>query len=134
MKSFFLTHFAIVSQVRVRTTLTDARIHSENSGEGTLRDRLEDLRIRLQEVIEVVIGSDRQIADAKRQGEEAAADVRESRQIIERARETLKEARRQLHTAGREALRRAQERSKKFGRESETMSKIARDARTLAEQ
>jgi hypothetical protein len=35
---------------------------------------------------------------------------------------------------GRDALRKAQERSKKFGEESEKMSAIAREARTLAEQ
>ncbi len=71
-------------------TLADARIHSQKAGEGTLRDRLEDLRVRLQEVIEVVVDSDRQITEAKTQGEEAAADVRQSRQIIDRAREALK--------------------------------------------
>jgi coxsackievirus/adenovirus receptor len=46
----------------------------------------------------------------------------------------LQTAQRQLETQGREALRRAQERSKKFGEESEKMSAIAREARTMAEQ
>ena len=43
-------------------------------------------------------------------------------------------AQKQLENQGRDALRKAQERSKKFGEESEKMSAIAREARTLAEQ
>ena len=39
-----------------------------------------------------------------------------------------------LDNQGRDALRKAQERSRKFGEESEKMSNIAREARTLAEQ
>ena len=39
-----------------------------------------------------------------------------------------------METQGREALRRAEERSKKFGDQSAQMSEIAREARTLAEQ
>ena len=39
-----------------------------------------------------------------------------------------------LTNQGRDALRKAQERSRKFGEESEKMSSIAREARTLAEQ
>ena len=39
-----------------------------------------------------------------------------------------------LENDGREALRKAEERSKKFGEESEKMSAIAREARRLAEQ
>ena len=46
----------------------------------------------------------------------------------------LQRAQKELETQGRDALRRAEERSKKFGEESERMSAIAREARTLAEQ
>lgn len=46
----------------------------------------------------------------------------------------MQSAQKQLETQGREALRRAQERSKKFGEESSKMSAIAREARTLAER
>ena len=46
----------------------------------------------------------------------------------------LQNAQKLLENDGREALRKAEERSKKFGEESEKMSAIAREARTLAEQ
>ena len=39
-----------------------------------------------------------------------------------------------LNNQGRDALRKAEERSRKFGEESEKMSSIAREARQLAEQ
>ena len=48
--------------------------------------------------------------------------------------EFVQAAQRQLETQGRDALRRAQERSKRFGEESERMSAIAREARLLTEQ
>ena len=46
----------------------------------------------------------------------------------------LQNAQKLLENDGREALRKAEERSKKFGEESEKMSAIAREARRLAEQ
>ena len=46
----------------------------------------------------------------------------------------MQNAQKMLENDGREALRKAEERSKKFGEESERMSAIAREARRLAEQ
>lgn len=121
-------------QVRVTATLADARISSANEDGATLRDRLEDLRLKLQDVINLVMESDSQIEVAKARGLDAKANVGKAKEVIDRARESLKNAERLLENQGREALRKAQERSKKFGEESEKMSAIAREARTLAEQ
>lgn len=70
--------------------MADARISSQNVGGGTLRDRLEDLGVRLREVVEVVVRSDEQIRAAKDQGAVAQQDVEQAKSVIERARETLK--------------------------------------------
>ncbi|XP_059094696.1 laminin subunit gamma-1-like isoform X3 [Tigriopus californicus] len=120
-------------QVTVKSTLADARINSQNEEGGTLRDRLENLRIKLEKVINLIMEADQEVQDAKNQGSEAQRDMMMAKDIVERAREGLKLAQRQLDTQGQEALRRAQERSKKFGEESEKMTAIAREARTLAD-
>ena len=77
-------------KVRVKNTLADARISSRNEKGGTLRDRLEDLRLKLQDVINLVVDADQQIAAAKSQGQDAERDVSNSKIVIERARESLK--------------------------------------------
>jgi len=46
----------------------------------------------------------------------------------------FKNANKHIDNQGRDALKKAQERSKKFGEESEKMLTIAREARTIAEQ
>lgn len=120
-------------QVTVKSTLADARINSQNEEGGTLRDRLENLRVKLEKVINLIMEADQQVQSAKNQGSEAQRDMMMAKDIVERAREGLKLAQRQLDIQGREALRRAQERSKKFGEESEKMTAIAREARTLAD-
>ncbi len=77
-------------QVRVKSTLVDARINSQNDEGGTLRDRLEDLRVKLQDVIGLVMDADGKIRVAKEQGREAERDVDGAKNIIERARQALK--------------------------------------------
>ena len=120
--------------VRVRQTLADARISSQNEEGGTLRDRLEGLRVKLGDVIQSVMTANSQIGIAQNHGVEANEKVQRAKEVIDRAKESLKVAQRQLETQGREALRKAEERSKKFGRESEKMSNIAREAGALAEK
>ena len=55
-----------------------------------MRDRLEDLRVKLQDVINLVMESNNQIAVAKAHGEEGKRNVEKAKQVIERARESLK--------------------------------------------
>jgi len=121
-------------QVRVVTMVADARITSQNEEGGTLRDRLEDLAVKVQEVISIVLNADKQLDLASQDGRQAHDNVAKAEQVINRARDALKTAKGQLDTKGREALRKAQERSKKFGEGSEKMSQIASSARQLAEQ
>ena len=63
---------------------------SQNDEGGTLRDRLEDLRVKLQDVINLVMESNNQIAVAKAHGEEGKRNVDKAKVVIERARESLK--------------------------------------------
>uniref|UniRef100_A0A0K2SX80 Laminin subunit gamma-1 n=1 Tax=Lepeophtheirus salmonis TaxID=72036 RepID=A0A0K2SX80_LEPSM len=121
-------------RVRVAQTLVDARISSQNEEGNTLRGRLEELRLKLEEVISQVMEANRQIETAKQHGVEADDKVRNAKEVIERAKESLKVSQRQLETQGRDALMKAQEKSKKFGRESDKMSAIAREAGNLAEK
>ncbi len=55
-----------------------------------MRDRLEDLRVKLQDVINLVMESNNQIAVAKAHGEEGKKNVDKAKVVIERARESLK--------------------------------------------
>ena len=55
-----------------------------------MRDRLEDLRVKLQDVINLVMESNNQIAVAKAHGEEGKRNVEKAKLVIERARESLK--------------------------------------------
>lgn len=77
-------------QVSVKVTLVNAKIKSQDNEGGTLRDRLGNLRVKLQDVIELVINADSQIRMAKEQGREASADVQQAKQVIDRARDLLK--------------------------------------------
>ena len=61
-----------------------------------MRDRLEDLRVKLQDVINLVMESNNQIAVAKAHGEEGKRNVEKAKQVIERARESLKVTKHQL--------------------------------------
>ena len=76
--------------MRVAETLADARISSRNDEGGTLRERLEQLRVDLQDVIGLVVDADQQIQTAKAQGSVAERDVTQAKEIIDRARDTLK--------------------------------------------
>ncbi len=77
-------------QVRVTATLADARISSQNEDGGTLRDRLEDLRLKLQDVVELVVSSNTQIDDAKVEGQAAKNNVEKASKVVALARESLK--------------------------------------------
>ena len=77
-------------QVKVTATLADARISSRNENGGTLRDRLEDLRGKLQDVETLVTSSREQINEAKGKSVSAKAEVETAKDIIERARDSLK--------------------------------------------
>lgn len=77
-------------QVRVSATLADARISSQNEDGGTLRDRLEDLRLKLQDVINLVVSSNGQIEEAKTKSTEAKTNVDTAKDIINTARDSLK--------------------------------------------
>ena len=77
-------------QVSVSATLADARINSRYEDGGTLRDRLEDLTNKLQDVVTLVIDSGHQIDSAKAKSEKATGNVKDAKETIERARESLK--------------------------------------------
>jgi methyl-accepting chemotaxis protein len=70
--------------------LADARISSQNEDGGTLRDRLEDLRLKLQDVINLVVSSNGQIEEAKTKSTEAKTNVDTAKDIINTARDSLK--------------------------------------------
>ena len=121
-------------QIRVKTMVADAKISSQNDEGETLKDRLVVLGEKLDQVIELVSVADNQLNVAENSGAEARDNVYRAESVINRAREALKSAKNQMDVKGREALRKAQERAKKFGEGSEKMTKIAADARKLVEQ
>ena len=121
-------------QVDVTSTLADAKIEAQNGEGGTLRERLENLRVKLMAVINLVISADNNVKDAEEKGYDASFDVNKAKEVVERAKDALKLSQKLLETEGRDALRKAQDRSKKFGEENAKMSAIAREARIMAEQ
>jgi laminin gamma 1 len=77
-------------RVQVKSLLADTKIASSTDDGDTLRDRLENLRLRLQDVIELIMNADMQIKDAKDQSRESEEDVSKVKVVIQRARTALK--------------------------------------------
>ena len=120
--------------VRVTTMVADAKISSQNEEGGTLKDRLNNLAKKLEEVVQLVSKADQQLDVAEDHGRTAKENVNRAQNVISHARDALKSAKMQMDVKGREALRKAQERAKKFGEGSEKMTQIAAEARQLVEQ
>ena len=76
--------------IKVQFTLAEAQISSENDNGGTLRDRLEDLREKLKDVIASVGSSNTQIEEAKKKSYTAKEDVEDAKKVIDKARDSLK--------------------------------------------
>lgn len=78
-------------QTTVTATLADAQITAKPQGaQGTLRDRLDDLDAKLQEVTDLVSSSNEQIRKAKMEGQEADDKAKNAKQVIHNARVALK--------------------------------------------
>jgi len=120
-------------KVRIMNMVVDSKLSSTDDEGTSLRDRLEELISRLSEVEVVVEKANMQLDDAQYQGGEASHNVLRGEVVINRARESLKNAKNHMDVDGREALRKAQERSRKFGEGNEIMSQLAGKARRLAE-
>lgn len=121
-------------QVDIKNRLDEAKVNVNNEDGGTLRDRLEDLIDKLDEVRGAVNKADMQLGEAQNQANQAAENINNAEQVINRARDSLKRAKNHMDVEGREALRKAQERSRKFGEGSQKMTDIASAARKLADQ
>ena len=90
--------------------------------------------MKLRGVQEVVNKANTQLDDAQDQGRAAGQNVARAEDVINRARESLRQAKNLMDVDGREALRRAQERAKKFGEGNAQMTLLASTARKLAEE
>ena len=78
-------------QQTVTATLAEAKIEAKPQGnQGTLRDRLDDLDKKLQEVTNLVSASNDQIQKAKMEGREADGKAKNAKQVIYDARTALK--------------------------------------------
>ena len=95
---------------------------------------MEDLYLRLDEVQAVVSKANDQLDQAQLQGRDASDNVQRAEDVINRARESLRAAKSLMDIDGREALRRAQEKARKFGEGNAQMSSLASTARKLAEE
>ena len=78
-------------QQTVTATLAEAQIEARPQGnQGTLRDRLDDLDKKLQDVTNLVSSSNDQIQKAKMEGREADRKAKNAKQVIYDARTALK--------------------------------------------
>jgi len=121
-------------KVRIEHMVNDTKLSATNEEGSSLRDRLEDLNTKLADVEMVVFKANTQLNDAQYQGDEASQNVQKAEAVINKARESLRMAKNHLDVDGREALRQAQERSRKFGEGNDKMSELAAEARRLAEE
>ncbi|KAM7303910.1 laminin subunit gamma-1 isoform X2 [Ixodes scapularis] len=99
----------------------------------SLADRLEELVRRMHRVQETAskVGQETWLAEEALWA--AQSNLSQAEASVERMGTTLAQAHRFLEDEGQHALRRALERSHRFGQQSEMMSQIARDARQLAD-
>ncbi|EEC12698.1 laminin gamma-1 chain, putative, partial [Ixodes scapularis] len=100
----------------------------------SLADRLEELVRRMHRVQETAskVGQETWLAEEALWA--AQSNLSQAEASVERMGTTLAQAHRFLEDEGQHALRRALERSHRFGQQSEMMSQIARDARQLADR
>ena len=78
-------------QQTVTATLAEAQIEARPQGnQGTLRERLDDLDKKLQDVTNLVSSSNDQIQKAKMEGREADRKAKNAKQVIYDARTALK--------------------------------------------
>lgn len=123
-----------LTEVTVRVkNLLDSAVKAQGSDQS-LVGQLESLRNRTAKVRQMSIEIDsrlKPISDLVNQG---VKNISMAEEIIDKAAEILVSAQKILDVEGRNALAKASERSKKFGQQSERMTEIAKQARTLAER
>lgn len=76
--------------VKVKSLLADTKLASRSEDGDTLRDRLQNLRTRLQDVVDLIVDADGNIMVAKDQGQEVKRDVSRVKVVIQEARTALK--------------------------------------------
>ncbi|XP_069998126.1 laminin subunit gamma-1 isoform X4 [Penaeus vannamei] len=112
----------------------DAREAAKSGGDKTVAQHIEELEERINGVKEVLMS----IRQAVGRGSDLATlgklNITQAEDIIKRAREALTNAQIYLDVQGNDALSKAFDRSNQFGQQSERMSKIAREARLLADE
>ncbi|XP_050698804.1 laminin subunit gamma-1-like isoform X2 [Eriocheir sinensis] len=112
----------------------DAQEAARSGGDKTVAQHMEELQERIMDVKELLQGIKNAIglgSDMALQGEH---NITQAEGIIQRAREALRNAQLYLDVQGNEALTKAIERSKEFGQQSDRMTQIASEARTLADR
>lgn len=119
---------------QVENLWKDAQEAARSEGDKTVAKHIEELEERIGTVmkllkeIRIAIGLG---SDLALQGE---FNITQAEGIIQRAQEALRNAQLYLDVQGNEALRRALESSEGFGQQSERMTQIASEARTLADK
>ncbi|XP_077506239.1 laminin subunit gamma-1 isoform X2 [Amblyomma americanum] len=105
------------------------------SGTGeSLAERLDELLRRIKKVQDIAGKIGLEIALAENIVEGAEHNMTSAEAVVERIKSTLTQAQKYLEEEAQNALKRALERSDRYGQQSEMMSQIARDARQLADQ
>lgn len=121
-------------RVRIRNMLVDTKLSASSEDGGSLRDRLEDLYVKLRDVQDVVTRANTQLDEAQGKGREASENVARAEDVINRAKESLRGAKNLLDVDGRDSLRKAEEKARKFGKGNAQMTSLASTARKLAEE
>ncbi|KAL3200058.1 hypothetical protein MRX96_001267 [Rhipicephalus microplus] len=105
------------------------------SGTGeSLAERLDELLRRIKKVQDIAGKIGLEISLAENIVEGAERNMTSAEAIVERIKATLMQAQKYLEDEAQNALKRALERSDRYGQQSEMMSQIARDARQLADR
>uniref|UniRef100_A0A0P4W2M2 Laminin subunit gamma-1 n=1 Tax=Scylla olivacea TaxID=85551 RepID=A0A0P4W2M2_SCYOL len=131
-EDFEETLSTVMSQVE--NLWKDAQEASRSEGDKTVAKHIEELEERIGTVVKLL----KEIRTAIGLGSDLAVqgkfNITQAEGIIQRAQEALRNAQLYLDVQGNEALSRALASSEGFGQQSERMTQIASEARTLADK
>lgn len=101
--------------------------------ETTLADTLENMKVRQKEVSKILMDIDKNIANARENGISSKHNILYSKTALKDDEEALNDVFELLYTDGKTALEKAIQKADEYGQQSEKMTKIAQEARELAD-
>ncbi|XP_017769170.1 PREDICTED: laminin subunit gamma-1-like [Nicrophorus vespilloides] len=113
--------------------ITDQAKSGLGTDDKTLMDKLDDISQRQEEIGEILMDIDENIALAKQKDEIVQSNLTETENILKDITLIIEDALEAVEAEGKLALESAKERAKLFGQQSDNMTNIAHEARVVSE-